>query len=225
LPSSFLLKVGEFCLKVSALIQLILEDDDMKKIILLAACAVLTAFLAGNAAADDLRGRLAVTGRIGVINPANSELDVNNQRLIVPTDAGFIGGGGFLFGVDDYIAMELDITRSSFHTEGFGQAEVTNLSIGAQYRLPERQRLIPYFGAGMDVLINDLPNNSADTVLGVHIASGLDYMLQRQIALNAEIKGVEAFNADVKSFNNGARIGKFDPSNVSFTVGARFFFN
>ena len=197
----------------------------MRKFLFLIACAMLSALLAGNAAADDLRGRLALTGRVGVINPANSELDQTGERLIVSTDAGFIGGGGFLFGIDDFIAMELDITRSSFHTEGFGQAQVTNLSIGAQYRLPERQRLIPYFGAGMDVLINDLPDYSADTVLGVHIASGLDYMLQRQVALTAEIKGVEAFNADVRSFNNGAKAGKFDPSNVSFTVGARFFFN
>jgi len=101
---------------------------------------------------------------------------------------------------------------------------MTNLSIGAQYRLPERQRFIPYFGAGMDVLINDLPHNSANTVLGLHIASGLDYMLQRQVALNAEIKGIEAFSADVKNFD-GSKAGQFDPSNVSFTVGARFFFN
>ena len=197
----------------------------MRKFLLLTACAALAALLAGNAAADDLRGRLALTGRVGVTNPSNSELDQNGERLIVSTDAGFIGGGGFLFGIDDNIAAELDVTRSSFHTAGFGQAQVTNLSIGAQYRLPERQRLIPYFGGGMDVLINDLPNSSADTVLGVHIASGLDYMLQRQVALTAEIKGVEAFNADVRNYNNGIKAGKFDPSNVSLTVGARFFFN
>ena len=112
----------------------------MRKFVLLTACALLTAFLAGNAAASDLRGRLAVTGRVGIINPANSELDLpNGDRLVVSTDAGIIGGGGFLFGVDDYIAMELDITRSSFHTSKFGTADVTELSIGAQYRLPERQ--------------------------------------------------------------------------------------
>jgi len=199
----------------------------MRKFILLSAFAVLTAFLAGNAAANDLRGRLAVTGRVGVINPANSEFDnAAGERLIVSTDAGFIGGGGFLYGVDDYIAVELDVTRSSFHTSDFGQAQVTDLAMGAQYRLPERQRAVPYFGAGMDVLINDLPNYSTDTVLGVHVATGLDYILQRQLALNAEIKGVEAFNADVRSFsNNGAKTGKFDPSNVSFMVGVRFFFN
>ena len=199
----------------------------MRKFLLLTACAMLSALLAGNAAADDLRGRLALTGRLGVINPANSERDANGERLIVSTDAGFIGGGGFIFGIDENIAMELDITHAAFHTSnstGFGQADVTDLSIGAQFRLPERQRVVPYFGAGMDVLINDLPHNAANTVFGLHLASGVDYMLQRQLALNAEIKGVEAYNADVKDFT-GAKVGQFDPSNVSFTVGARFYFN
>ena len=44
----------------------------MRKMLLLTVFAALAALLAGNAAADDLRGRLAVTGRIGVINPATA---------------------------------------------------------------------------------------------------------------------------------------------------------
>ena len=197
----------------------------MKKYVLFAACAVLAGMLAGNAQADDLRGRLAVTGRVGVTNPANSEKELPGVgTLVVKTDAGFIGGGGFLFGVDDNVAMELDITRSVFHTSGFGDANVTNLSIGGQYRFPERQRVVPYVGAGLDVLINDLPHNATDTVLGVHVAAGLDYLLQRQVALNFELKGVEGFNSDVKDFTGG-KIGEFDPSNFSATVGVRFFFN
>jgi len=197
----------------------------MRKFLLITACALLTAFLAGNASADALRGRLAVTGRLGVTNPANGESDLRPDvgTLVVSTDAGFIGGGGFLFGVDDNIAVELDVTQSSYHTSVFGRADVTNLSIGAQFRFPERQRIIPYIGAGMNVLINDLPRDAADTVLGMHLAAGLDYMLTRQVALNAEVKGVEAFSADVKF--NGSKIGEFDPSNVACTVGARFFFN
>lgn len=197
----------------------------MKKISLLAVCAVLTALLSGNAMADDLRGRLAVTGRLGVINPANSEFDLPGVgTLVVSTDAGFIGGGGFLFGVDNNIAMEIDITHSRFDTSRFGTADVTALSVGAQYRLPQRQRIIPYAGAGVDVLINDLPNNSVNTVMGMHVAAGIDYMMSRQLALTAEVKGVEAFSTDVKNFN-GAKIGEFDPSNVAFTVGVRLFFN
>jgi len=197
----------------------------MRKLILLAACALMTAFVAGNAAADDLRGKVAVTAKIGVTNPANSERPSPLGTLVVDTDAGIIGGGGILFGVDDNIAVEMDVTRSSFHTSGFGTAGVTNVSVGGQYRFPERQRLIPYVGAGVDVLISDLNDATyTKTVVGMHLAGGLDYMVQRHLALNAEVKGVEAFTTDVRAFN-GAKIGEFDPSSLSFTVGVRLFFN
>jgi outer membrane protein len=197
----------------------------MRKLIILTACALLAAVCAGNAAASDLRGRLAVTGRIGVTNPANGEFHRNGDRLVVSTDAGIIGGGGFLFGVDENLAAEMDITRSSFYASpSFGQTEVTNISMGAQYRFPERQRVIPYFGGGVDVLINDLPRNTAETVLGVHITAGIDYVLQRNLSWTGEIKGVEAFSSDVKDFT-GSRVGKFDPSNFSCTTGLRFYFN
>ena len=197
----------------------------MRKLLLLTACAVLTAFLAGNAAADELRGRVAITGRVGVTNPADSERHLPGiGTLVVSTDAGIIGGGGFIIGVDDNVAIELDVTRSSYHTSGLGTAGVTDLSVGAQYRFPERQRFIPYGAAGMDVLINDLSDRYTDTVIGMHLSAGLDYMLMRQVALTAELKGVKAFNADTRNFNGG-KDGEFDPSSLSVTVGARFFFN
>lgn len=197
----------------------------MRKFLLLTTFTVVTALFAGNAAAEELRGRLAVTGRIGVTNPANSELDVAGVgRLIVTADPGILGGGGFLFGVDESIAVELDVTRSSYHTSRFGTAEVTTISMGAQYRFPERERFIPYGGAGLDVLINDLSDHTANTVLGLHLAAGVDYMLSRQVALNLELKGIEAYSAKVKNFN-GTKVGELDPTNLACTVGARFFFN
>lgn len=198
----------------------------MKKILVMVACAALTAFIAGNAAAEELRGRVAVLAKVGLTNPADSEerIDGSNRKLVVSTDPGIIGGGGFLFGVDDNIAIDLDVTRSAYHTSGFGQAGVTNLGIGAQYRLPEKQRIIPYGGAGVDVLINDLDRRVVDTVVGFHLAAGIDYMAMRQVALNAEIRGVESFSADVRNYD-GSKLGEFDPSNVSLTIGARFFFN
>ena len=199
----------------------------MKKLLLAAACAALMAFSAGNAAADGLRGRLAVTGRLGITNPADSERNnLAGERVIVSSDAGFIGGGGLLLGVDDNIAVEVDVTRSSYHTGAFGTAGVTNLSVGGQYRFPERQRAVWYGGAGLDVLMPDFKDNYVDTVVGAHVAAGLDYMLTRQVAFNAELKGVEAFSSDVRSFSSGgAKVGEFNPSNISFTVGARIFFN
>jgi outer membrane protein len=209
--------------------------NKMKKFVLVAVCAALTALLAGNATAEELRGRVAVTAKLGITNPADGESSISEGKLIIPTDAGVIGGGGILFGVDDNLAMELDVTRSAYHSAGFrdrsgaveagfGTAGVTDVSVGAQYRLPERQRLVPYAGAGVDILISDVNHTYTDTVVGAHLAAGIDYMAMRQVALTAELKGVEAFSTDVRTYG-GNKIGEFDPSNISFTVGARFFFN
>lgn len=197
----------------------------MRKLVTLVACAMLTALVAGNAAAEDIRGRLAVSAKLGVTNPADSERNHPDGKLIVDSDAGIIGGGGFFFGIDDSIALEINITRSSYHTSGFGTAGVTDLAVGAQYRFPERQRFVPYVGAGVDVLINDLSGNRyVDTVVGMYGAAGIDYMAMRQVALTAELKGVQAFSSDVREFG-GDKVGEFDPSSLSLTVGARFFFN
>jgi outer membrane protein len=192
--------------------------------VLLLICAAWLAVQAGTAAAEDLRGRIAMTGRVGVINPANSERADRDGTLVVSTDAGIIGGGGFLVGVDENLAVDVEVTRSSYTTYGLGTAGVTDLGVGLQYRFPERRRFVPYGAAGLDVLINDLSDRFTDTVVGFHVAAGVDYMLLRDVALNAELKGVEAFSADVRGYN-GVKVGEFDPTNVSLTFGARFFFN
>ena len=166
-----------------------------------------------------------MTGKLGVTGPANSEKSNPAGTLVVSSDAGIIGGGGFLYGLDDYVAIELGVTQSSYTTDGFGRADVTDVSFGAQYRFPERQRFIPYAGAGLDVLINNLDNGYANTVVGAHLAVGIDYLLTRQVALTAELKGVEALTTEVRTFNGGSRIGEFDASSLNFTVGARLFFN
>ena len=196
----------------------------MRKFFLLSAgTLLLAATLTGNAGAEELRGRIAVHGKIGITNPADSEIDSPNGRLVVSSDAGLIGGLGVIFGVDDNVAVELDLTRSSYDTSHFGAADVTNLSVGAQYRFSERQRLVPYLGAGVDVLINDLSNKYTNTTIGAHLSGGVDYMVNRQMALNLEVKGVESFEADADG--PGGQTGDFDPSSLSFTIGARFFFN
>jgi len=196
----------------------------MKKLIVLFACAALTVWCAGEAAAQELRGRVALNAKLGVIDPADSEKGSSLGNLVVSSDAGIIGGGGILYGLDDNVAVELEVTHASFRTSGLGTAGVTDVSIGPQFRFPERQRLIPYLGAGVDILVNSLTDRTTDTVVGGHIAGGFDYMLLRDVALNAEIRGVKAISSDVRDFT-GVKEGSFDPSNISFTVGARFFFN
>uniref|UniRef100_C6DZQ3 Outer membrane protein beta-barrel domain-containing protein n=1 Tax=Geobacter sp. (strain M21) TaxID=443144 RepID=C6DZQ3_GEOSM len=196
----------------------------MRKLFMLSAGALLLATtLTANAKAEELRGRLALTGKIGVINPAKSELDTPQGTMVVSTDAGLTGGLGLMFGVDENVAVELEVSRASFHTSHFGTAQITDVSVGAQYRFPERQRLVPYLGAGLDVLVNDLSNRYTNTTVGAHLSAGVDCILNRQASLVLEAKGVESFSANVDT--PSGQHGEFDPSNLSVTVGARFFFN
>lgn len=196
----------------------------MRKLAVLCAGALILAGpFCASAGAEDLKGRLAVSGKIGIINPAESEVDSPAGRLVVSTDAGLTGSLGFMFGVDSNVAVEMEVSRATFDTSHFGEADVTTISVGAQYRFPERQRMVPYLGGGMDVLINDVGNRYANTTVGVHLAGGIDFLLDRQAAFNIEIKGLESFTADVDGPNG--QDGEFDPSNVTATVGVRFFFN
>jgi len=197
----------------------------MKKLIVFACLATTISMTAGTAMADSINGRLGVTGKIGFLNPADNESDFYNNK----TDIGFIGGGGLIYGVDDHIAVELDVTRASFGSET-GDFGVTNVSLGGQYRFAlQNRQLVPYLGAGMDILLSDYdPNNGAirnvDTTVGGHISGGVDYFLQRQLALTAEAKLLVAPNADITD-RFGNHVGNFDPTSFSTTVGIRYFFN
>jgi hypothetical protein len=77
-------------------------------------CAVISLVLAAGTAmaADGIQGRLGVTGRLGFLVPENSEAFANPSKL--ETDVGFIGGGGFIYGINRNFAAELDITHTEF---------------------------------------------------------------------------------------------------------------
>jgi len=185
---------------------------------------------AGVAMADSIQGRLGVTGRVGFMVPAENDVDFNNNK----TDVGFIGGGGFIYGITDHFAAEIDVTRSTFGSET-GDFGVTNVSLGGQYRfaLPHHQ-LVPYLGGGLDILVSDYdPDTSVmfdrpskadvDTTVGVHASAGVDYFLLKQLALTAEAKLVVA--PDTKVTDRLGNRGDFNPTNFSSTVGIRYFFN
>ena len=207
----------------------------MKKMVCFA-CIALCLSLAANAMADSIQGRFGVTGRIGFLVPADSEFHNSPFPRKSGTDTGFIGGGGFIYGIDKNWAVELDITHSEFRANdafGFEDSDfaTTNISLGAQYRfinLPVK-KLVPYAGAGLDILINDFspqlgPNGDVDTVAGVHLAGGVDYFVLKQLAVTGQLKGVIAPDADINDAL-GRKIGNFDPSSLSVTFGARYFFN
>jgi outer membrane protein len=192
--------------------------------------------LASTALADSIQGRFGVTGRLGFILPAGSEFTDSSRSRKADTDAGFIGGGGFIYGIDKNWAAELDITHSAFRAHdslGLEESDFgsTNISMGAQYRflnLPVKY-LVPYAGAGLDILFNDFsPTNGSsgavDTVVGVHASGGVDYFVLRQLALTGQLKGVLAPDADIRD-SRGVKVGNFDPSSLSVTFGVRYFFN
>ena len=192
----------------------------MKKFLVLACATAAFSMATGSAMADSIEGKLGVTGKIGVLIPADGDFGPFNNH----TDAGFIGGGGLIYGIDKHFAAEVDLTRSEFNSD-FGDFGVTNLSMGAQYRFVlEQPKLVPYVGAGLDILINDADQGrDVDTTVGVHASGGVDYFIMKQLALTAEAKLVVAPDADIKG--PFGKQGNFDPTSLSTTFGVRYFFN
>ncbi len=204
-----------------------------KKLAFLCLAAAL-ALSAAPAMAENIKGKLGVTGRIGFIVPADSDVGPDKSKL--ETDAGFVGGGGFIYGIDRNIAAELEITHSDFgsstHSGSFkGDFDVINIGLGAQYRFAVNQpNVTPYAGVGLDIILSDFEQTNGpgrfdvDTTVGLHVKGGIDYFLTRQVALNAEGKFVVAPETDIKG-SNGGPDGNFDPTGFIGTVGVRFFFN
>jgi len=197
----------------------------MKKLIVLACLATTVSMTAATAMADSIKGRVGVTGKIGFLVPADNESDFYHNK----TDAGFIGGGGFIYGIDDHFAAEIDVTRSVFGSET-GDFGVTNVSLGGQYRFALTQsQFVPYLGAGLDILVTDYDPNDGlsrdvDTTVGVHGSAGIDYFLLKNLALTAEAKLVVAPDTSITD-RSGNHQGDFDPTSFSSTVGIRYFFN
>ena len=206
------------------------------KRIAICACFALIVSTASNALADSIRDRFGVTGRIGFLVPADSEYTDAPRYRKSDNDLGLIGGGGLMYGIDRNWAAELEITQVEFRAnDGFGVEDgdfsTTNIALDAQYRFVDLtdKRLVPYAGAGLDILLNDFsPVNgsggSVDNTLGIHVAGGVDYFVQKQFALTGQVKVLLAPDADIHDFR-GAKVGNFDPSSVSVTFGVRYFFN
>jgi outer membrane protein len=202
----------------------------MKKLIVFACLATAISMTAGTAMADSIRGKLGVTGRVGFVNPADNTADPAPGYPNNRTDSGYVAGGGLIYGIDDHIALECEVTRTQFGSET-GDFGVTDLSFGGQYRFALQQRqLVPYIGVGLDILVSDYDENSGlssdvETTVGAHLSGGVDFFLQRNLALTAEAKVVIAPNAKITDRQTGNSAGNFDPSNFSTTIGFRYFFN
>lgn len=213
----------------------------MRKCLFIAAVLVTLAAATGSAMAESIKGKHGVTARGGFLIPADSKLDVGEK---LEADTGFAVEVGVLYGISDNLAAELDVTYSQYdlYLDSLGvrtkyfEVQTHTVSLGAQYRFMPEGRVVPYVGAGMDILISETtdeispslgdPAQEYDTDLsfGGHLSVGADLFLTRQLAFTAEFKGVLATEADVKRDDNGAKIVKLDPSGISGLFGFRYFF-
>ncbi len=205
----------------------------MKKLCSIVCLAAVAALLAAPASAENISGKLGLTGRLGFMIPADSEYTDASPHATIDTDTGFTGGGGVIFGLNRSVAAEVDITHTDFDGSiggsRLGNFETLDLAFGLQYRFYEQiPHLVPFAGVGFDVLLNDFTfadgyRADVDTVVGLHAKAGADYFLTKRLALTGEVKGLVAGDADIN--DAGAKVGNYDPMGVSTTFGIRYFFN
>lgn len=194
----------------------------MKKILVLVCATAALSLAAGSAMADSnsIKGKIGVTGKLGFVLPADGDYGPYRSK----TDTGFAFGGGVIYGIDNHFAAEIDLTHSSVDSN-FVDIGVTNVSLGAQYRFVINQpQLVPYVGAGLDILVCDANvDRNVDTTVGIHASAGLDYFLTKHLALTAEAKLLLAPDTNING-PAGNKVGSFDPNAFSTTFGARYFF-
>ena len=204
-------------------------------------CFLLSALLMFSSAAmaESIAGKFGgtVKGGFKIAADSKTEPDVGTK---IETDTGYAVGGGFIYGINDFLAADLDILYSendmNFLSVKIAKAKVVDISLGLQYRFIPKEKLVPYVGAGISVIVPDIELDSTlagfagiatstdtDAAFGGFAKVGLDFFVTPKIALNAEFKGTLATEQDVKQ--NGVAGIKYDPSNFSGLFGVRFFFN
>lgn len=190
----------------------------MKKILVLVCATATLSLAAGSAMADSIKGKVGVTGKVGFQIPADSD----HGPYKVDTDTGIAFGGGLIYGIDDHLAIEFDVTRSYINSNyiDFG---ITNVSLGAQYRFAlDQPKLVPYVGGGLDVLFLDANGGATvDNTAGIHAAGGMDYFLTKHLVMTAEARILLGPDSDI---NGPSDKGNFDPNSFTTTFGVRYFF-
>ncbi len=219
----------------------------MKKIMLFVIAALM--LMVSTAFADSIAGKFGITARGGVSYIFNSEWS-DLELASVPTlgkdikpDIGWAGGGGFMYGITDNLAVNFDVTYFQAKVKGsdsgvgdftVGTGKTVDFALGAQWRFMPKSRFVPYVGAGFDIMLNYLDQEFAPsfittevaTTYGCHVSVGADFFFTPHIALNAEIKGLYSTEGDVtvKGGAVDATIAKYNPTNISGFIGIRFFF-
>ena len=179
----------------------------------------------GTAAAESIAGRLGVTGKLGATIPLNDEFIDGTSD----TNAGFSGGGGLIYGLNDQLAIDLEVFHMpELEVEVDGvktyEAEVTDIALGVQFRFPTNGSLVPYLGIGADFIRGNLDYVSGnsydlDWTYGGHVNAGVDWFITPGIAFTADIRGVYAADGDISS--DSSDVSEYSPQWVQGTVGVR----
>lgn len=195
----------------------------MRRVILLATFTL--TLISGTAFAASLDGRLGITGKAGALVPLQDDFISNTSE----SRTGVAAGGGLIFGFGRNFAAEIDVSHApGVDVEISGnkafEAEFTDVALGLQYRIAPENRMVPFFGVGIDFIKGDLQNISGanyslDWTEGGHVNVGLDYFVTRGIAFTVDLRGVFAFEGDVKSA--GVKVGEYDPMSFIGTLGIR----
>ncbi|MBJ6751050.1 outer membrane beta-barrel protein [Geomonas anaerohicana] len=185
---------------------------------------VLLLLLFSNALAESIQGRIGLNGKVGFLMPIQDDFITGVDE----TNTGFAAGGGVIYGLGDNLAAELDITHApvlNVQAAGgkVGEASLTDISLGLQYRFTPDSNLVPYLGAGVDFITGKF-NNMSDRRYGLewttggHVSAGLDYFATRGVALTAELKGVFAPAGNIK-----ATPQEYNPNSFVGMIGLRLF--
>lgn len=227
----------------------------MKKMILAATVGLM--LFAGSALADSIVGRLGLTARGGASYVFDSEFTsaATGSGLLggldkdIEADVGWTGGGGIMYGITNNLSVYFDINYlqtklkmsgvGGTWKEEFGTGKTVDFALGAQWRFMLSKAFVPYIGAGLDFLWNDIDTNispsawapgtsfDVDDTFGTHLSVGADYFFTPNIAINAEIRGLLSSKGDTTYKYPGDTsftAAKYNPSNISGFIGIRYFF-
>jgi len=180
------------------------------------------------AMADTIANRFGFTARVGGAIPGKLD-DAELINGSTDTEDGVAWNGGFIYGFNDNIAGELEVSYlPGLDVEIRGvkayEAKMTDYAIGLQYRFMPKNQLVPYLGAGFDFIKGDLEHvngNKYDLewTWGGHISAGLDWFLTKGIALSADLRGTAAVSGDID--RGDTKVNEYDPFWVQGTVGVR----
>jgi outer membrane protein len=203
----------------------------MKKSLMFIIIVMVSAMFAGTAGAESIKGRLGISGKVGINVPFESEIN-DSIGTKVKSDSGFATGGGLVFGITENLAIEADVTYVptmdfTSNDQKIFEMETIIPSIGLQLRSNLLEdHLSVYLGGGVDLLFanpKDGAGNTADvdTKVGGHINGGGDYFMTKNIALNLDLRGIFFGSADIKA--GGTTFASYNPVSFVATVGVKWF--